>query len=192
MKFRLGLVLLLVMILSACASAPAAPPPTQTPAPTATSSAAPVAASASGKGCGQGACVRQAFVQNDGERLIFMFDLVGPGNTMNQDNPPQFLGNLVVGSYYLKADGSEDFLVGGELAPGKYYCYDGTDLPWTVGDYGAVCGFSVPLADMQTYKPQVGEKVRVNLPFYSNFDQTVTVMQGQAEAQSPAPTQTAQ
>ncbi len=195
MKLSVSVVLLLAVMLSACA-APFAASPTQTPAPTvaptavstATTSAASAVASSSDHSCGPGACVRRAIVQNDGTRLIFLFDLDGAGHSIDQENPPQFMGNLVIGSYYLKADGSEDFLVGGKLAPEKYFCYGGNDLPWTGGQFGAVCGFSIPLDEMQTYKPQVGDQVRVELPYYSNFKQTVTVEQAEPDTPEASPT----
>ncbi len=194
MKFKLSIVFLLAaMALSACAIAPALPTPAPTAAPTATAAAtttsAPAAAANSKEyKCGPGACVRQVIVQNDGTRLIFFFDLVDRGGKLNESNPPQFVGNLIFGSYYIKSDGNEDFLMGGELSTDKYFCYSGSDLPWTGGNFGAVCGFGIPLNDMQTYKPQVGEKVRVTLPFYSNFNQTVTVVQGEPEVPNDTPT----
>ncbi len=183
MKYGLSLLLLLAVVLSACTALPGALAPTQTSAPTTIPGSDNAAVSSDGsnqdKSCGPGACVRQVFVQNDGEQFSVLFDIVGKGGKMDPENPPQFIGDLVFGSYYIKADGTEDFLVGGRFTMEQYFCYSGNDIPWNAGSFGAVCGFSVPLADMQTYQPQVGDQVRVTLPFYSNFSQTVTVDQGE-------------
>lgn len=187
MRFlRVGL-LFLTAFLSACTAAqnPLSPAPaalpTETPLslPTETPLPLPPATATNGSSCGRGACVRQAFIQNDGENLSFFFDLTSPGGSIDRQNPPQFLGNLLVGSYYLKADGSEEFLVGAELAPDRYSCYAGDDLPWMNGEFGAVCAFNILLEEMETYKPQVGDQVRLDLPGYSNFSQVVTVQSGE-------------
>lgn len=165
--------LLIIALAAACAPQPGTQPVPQT-SPQPQVEKLPTAAFQAH--CRYGACVRDTIMARSESNLLVFFDLTDQNGIVILGDEKYITGNLLVAGYLLSGDGSEQTVFQAELTNQDYNCYSGKDLPWNPGIPTATCGFSVPVSDLKVV-PEVGDRVRVELPVFNSFAQEVVVQE---------------
>ncbi len=119
-------------------------------------------------------CVRDAIIVKSEENLLVFFDLSDRNGDVILGEEKFMMGDLLVAGYLISENGSEETVFQTKLTNQQYNCYSGEDLPWNQGVPTATCGFSVPLAELKV-APQLGDRVRIELPSYDNFTREVVI-----------------
>jgi len=124
-------------------------------------------------GCRFGVCVQDVYATVDDEFFIVLFDITPPDGLPKLDAAPMFTNPVQI----LVENNQGERYVDKLFGPDEYYCYAGTDVPWSGGKNTATCGIGNPVgADQKT--PAVGEEIRVSLPEFGGFETRVTVIAG--------------
>jgi hypothetical protein len=124
--------------------------------------------------CRGNVCIQQAFLSltQDGDRIRVDFDLTDPQGEVSVGAEPSLEDAITVGLFLAKDD---TYLWGARIASDYYMCYAGNDIAWSDGKLAALCGFTVPLNQLQI-RPELGDGIRVEALEF-DFEQTVVLDQ---------------
>ena len=176
---KIGLLgLLIVLLLSACGPQASPVPETQetSPAPVEQPTEVPTEEVVPVKNCQYGACVQDVIMAKSENNLLVFFDLTDQNGEVVLGEEKFFMGNILAAGYLIPENGAEETLFQAELGGQDYNCYSGEDLPWNPGIPTATCGFSVPLSELRV-APEIGDRVRIELPGFEEFKQEVIVQE---------------
>lgn len=173
-----GLLGLLIILLVAACSTTAAPTQEsgQTSAAQEPAAAGDIQSNSNGN-CQFDACIRDSRVVNDGESLMVFFDMVNSDGKVDVNQVTFMSGDQVFNGFLLQTDGTEKVVFQAQLTNENYFCYDGQDIPWHPGETAVVCGFSIPLGQLQT-QVNVGDQLRIEAPNFLGYHQDIAVSDG--------------
>jgi hypothetical protein len=120
--------------------------------------------------CYYGACIKSIYSSVKDGYFAVLFDVTPIEGIADPNTAPQFTTPLTIRVESMEGEA----YINQVFTQEDYYCYVGKDVPWSPGQYTALCGIGIEMVAGEDF-PAADEHILVTMPEYDDYQVEVIV-----------------